>query len=129
MTLNQILQETSIEIGNDKILDVRKGVKYSGASINRTSNFKEIGPETSRTVSKIIGYLKAKNLWEKVASVQDFDTCDIVLKADGGCQINFDDGGGINIPARVVNKPSEPQKKGILDGLKRAIKASVKTKK
>lgn len=136
MTLKElVLNEVNVEFGNGQSLAVTSAVKpkisydKTGAKAEpytKTADLATAKQDTKACVANIVNYLKSKNLWNKVATKQDFDTTDLVFQADGSCTINFDEGGSIKIPASVANcsKKVEPT---IRDKFKKMLTASVVT--
>ena len=137
MTLKQILSEVDVEFGNGQTLAVSDTLKSNKTVDKRgtkdetqkkLADVKLMNAETKQSVANIVAYLKKKGLFDKVASKQDFNTTDVVMRADGAATINFDDGGNILIPANIIGAPIQQQQKpGILSGLKKAFSASVDT--
>ena len=114
MTLKDIvLNEVNVEFGNGQSLAVSDAVRpkisydKTGSKAEPYTKLADLAStkeeDTKASVSNIVNYLKSKNLWEKVSLKQNFNTPDLVFKADGSCVVNFDEGGSIKIPAAVVN--------------------------
>lgn len=138
MTLNQILNEINVEFGNGSTLGVtdtlksQKTVDKTGSKDSsqlKTADIKTFNNDTKTAVANIVSYLKKKGLFEKVATKQSFNTVDVVMRADGGATINFDDGGSTIIPRDIVCATPQQQKQGfaaqLKSGLKAAFQASV----
>lgn len=136
MTLKDIvLNEVNVEFGNGKALAVSDAVRpkisydKTGSKAEpyvKTADLASTKEDTKASVSNIVNYLKSKNLWEKVSLKQNFNTTDLVFKADGSCVVNFDEGGSIKIPAAIVNG-SQKVAPTIKDKFKKLIAASVIT--
>ena len=137
MTLKDIvLNEVNVEFGNGQSLAVSDAVRpkisydKTGSKAEPYTKLADLAStkeeDTKASVSNIVNYLKSKNLWEKVSLKQNFNTPDLVFKADGSCVVNFDEGGSIKIPAAVVNG-SQKVAPTIKDKFKKIIAASVMT--
>lgn len=134
----EILQEVNIEFGNGETLGITNTLK-SNKTIDKTGDKDELqtktadiskfNNDTKTAVANIVNYLKSKGLFEKVATKQSFNTVDVVMRADGGATINFDDGGSTAIPRNIVCATPQQQKQGfaaqLKSGLKAAFQASV----
>lgn len=125
MTLNQILNEIDVEFGNGQTLAVTDTLKSAKAqdktgaldtSQKKTRDISLMSQETQRITNNISNYLKSKGVFDKVATKQSFNTTDVVMKADGSCTINYDDGGGITIPKDIVLNGLQQPQKIIADG-------------
>ena len=136
MTINDILNEMNIELGNGQALAVTNAVKQRTSydkiggkdeDYTKTADVNTRRVATKGSVAAVIEYLKKKNLLDKVASKQDYETTDLVFKADGSCRVNFDDGGGINIPAEVLTIKKPEQQKTFIQKFKEKIMSSTVT--
>lgn len=132
MTVNDILKEMNIELGNGQALAVTNSIKQRTSydkiggkdeDYTKTANIETRKAETKGSVAAVIEYLKKKKLLDKVASKQDYETTDLVFKADGSCRVNFDNGGGINIPAEVLTIKKQEQQKTFIQKLKEKLQA------
>ena len=111
MTLNDILiNEMNFEIGNGKTYVVQdqmashkvhdKVGDKDEVQKNVLRDANELSRPTKLMVRKILDYIKAHNLVGEVSHL-NLNSSDIVMKADGGATINFDNGRkSINISAR-----------------------------
>lgn len=113
MTFDELL-EMNLEVGNNKILAVGKhmlshkthdktGTKDEIAPIVKDAN-QVLSPDSKVLVRRVINYLKYKKLYDKVGKKLDLKSEDIIMKADGGATVNFDDGGSVDIPSYVLKK-------------------------
>ena len=136
MTINNILNEMNIELGNGQALAVTKAVKQRTAydkiggkdeDYTKTADISTRRVATKGSVSAVIEYLKKKGLLDKVNAKQDYKTTDLVFKADGSCRVNFDNGGGIDVPAEVLTIKKPEQQKTFMQKFKEKFQASVIT--
>lgn len=136
MTINDILNEVNVEFGNGQSLAVTDALKQkttydkTGAKdelYTKTADLATRKANTKGSVANVIEYLKKKGVWDKVATKQSFRTTDLVFKADGSCQVNYDDGGGILIPKEVVNVTTPVAQKTFVQKFKERLQASVVT--
>lgn len=136
MTINDILNEMNIELGNGQALAVTKAVKQRTAydkiggkdeDYTKTADVSTRKVETKGSVSAVIEYLKKKGLLDKINVKQDYKTTDLVFKADGSCRVNFDNGGGIDVPAEVLTIKKPEQQKTFMQKFKEKFQASVIT--
>lgn len=136
MTINDILNEVNVEFGNGQSLAVTDALKQrttydkTGAKdelYTKTADLATRKANTKGSVANVIEYLKKKGVWDKVATKQSFRTTDLVFKADGSCQVNYDDGGGILIPKEVVNVTTPVAQKTFAQKFKERLQASVVT--
>ena len=136
MTINDILNEMNIELGNGQALAVTKAVKQRTAydkiggkdeDYTKTADISTRRVATKGSVSAVIEYLKKKGLLDKVNAKQDYKTTDLVFKADGSCRVNFDNGGGIDVPAEVLTIKKPEQQKTFMQKFKEKFQASVIT--
>ena len=136
MTINDILNEVNVEFGNGQSLAVTDALKQrttydktgaKGELYTKTADLTTRKANTKGSVANVIEYLKKKGVWDKVATKQSFRTTDLVFKADGSCQVNYDDGGGILIPKEVVNVTTPVAQKTFVQKFKERLQASVVT--
>ena len=136
MTINDILNEVNVEFGNGQSLAVTDALKQR-TTYDKTGAKDELYTKTADlatrrvnikgSVANVVEYLKKKGVWDKVATKQSFRTTDLVFKADGSCQVNYDDGGGILIPKEVVNVTTPVAQKTFVQKFKERLQASVVT--
>lgn len=112
MKRRTLLQEIDIEFGNGSAVGVAKDAMRSQKTRDKTGGSdttqtravpaRSLPADTKAAVRNIIAWLKQRNLWNKVASKQDFGSSDITFKADGSAVVNFDDGGNVMVPRNIV---------------------------
>ena len=138
MKFANILNEVNIEFGAGKSLAVtdatnpRFSTNKTGAAakdFTKTMELKNCSPATRSCVENIVNYLKKKQLWDKVASEQNFDTTDLVFKADGSCTVNFDKGGSIMIPNSITGSLSASVKNDVKKNFKKILASCCTDKK
>jgi hypothetical protein len=136
MTINDILNEVNIEFGNGQSLAVTDALKQrttydkTGAKDElyiKTADLATRRENTKGSVANVVNYLKKKGVWNKVATKQSFRTTDLVFKADGSCQVNYDDGGSILVPKEVVNATTPVAQKTFIQKFREKIQASAIT--
>jgi len=136
MTVNDILNEVNVEFGNGQSLAVTDALKQrttydkTGAKdelYTKTADLATRRENTKGSVANVVNYLKKKGVWDKVATKQSFRTTDLVFKADGSCQINYDDGGGFVIPKEIVNAATPTAQKTFVQKFREKIQASTIT--
>lgn len=103
MKFMDLLNEVNIEIGDGKILrtgeqvyrrdstDIygRKVKGYATKPKSEDANT-SLSPASKEVIQKVINYLKANKEYEKISKSLNFRTNDIVVKANGDIQVNFD---------------------------------------
>ena len=136
MTINDMLNEVNVEFGNGQSLAVTDALKQrtaydkTGAKdelYTKTADLSTRRINTKDSVANVVNYLKKKGVWDKVATKQSFRTTDLVFKADGSCQINYDDGGGFIIPKEIVNAATPVAQKTFVQKFREKIQASTIT--
>ena len=136
MTLNSILNEVNVEFGNGQSLAVTDALKQrttldkTGAKdvfYTKTADLSTCSADIDSSVKNVKNYLIKKGVWNKVATKQSFRTTDLVFKADGSCQVNYDDGGGILIPKEIVNAKTPTAQKTFIQKFREKVQASTIT--
>lgn len=131
-----VLKEMNIEFGKGQSLAVTNAftnrIAYDktgakGGAYTKIGDLSTRNAETISSVNNVANYLKKKGVWDKVATKQSFKTTDLVFKADGSCQVNYDDGGGILIPKSIVLATTPTAQKTFIQKFKEKLRASVVT--